>query len=137
MRLIHTSDWHLGRRLFDADLLEHQGEFLAWLLAAALEHRVGAVLVAGDVYDRAVPPPEAVHLLDHTLAEFSRAGVALLLTAGNHDSAVRLGFGGALTEAAGVHLRTRVADLDRPVVAHRRARPRRRATASPTCSPTR
>lgn len=116
MRLIHTSDWHLGRRLFDTDLIEHQRTFLTWLLSVAVEREVAAVLVAGDVYDRAVPPPEAVQLLDETLVAFSHAGIPLLITAGNHDSAVRLGFGGALTEAAGVHLRTRPADLARPVV---------------------
>jgi exonuclease SbcD len=116
MRLIHTSDWHLGRRLFDQDLLAHQAGFLAWLREQAHEHAVDLVVVAGDVYDRAVPPLDAVALLDRTFAAFAADGIPLLVTSGNHDSAVRLGFGGGLAEAAGVHLRTRVGDLDRPIV---------------------
>jgi exonuclease SbcD len=116
MRLIHTSDWHLGRTLHGQSLLEHQASFLDWLLGQAVECQAGAVLVAGDVYDRAVPPLEAVELLDRALAGFARAAVPVVLTSGNHDSPVRLGFGSALSEAAGIHLRTRVAEIDRPVI---------------------
>lgn len=116
MRLIHTSDWHLGRTLHGESLLEHQESFLAWLVDQAVGCQADLVVVAGDVYDRAVPPPDAVGLLDRTLLAFSRAGVPVLVTSGNHDSPVRLGFGGGLTEAAGVHLRTSVADLARPVL---------------------
>jgi DNA repair protein SbcD/Mre11 len=116
MRLIHTSDWHLGRTLHGESLLEHQAAFLGWLLAQAVECQAGAVLVAGDVYDRAVPPLEAVELLDQTLAAFARAAIPVVLISGNHDSPVRLGFGSALSEAAGIHLRTRVADIGRPVI---------------------
>ncbi|MFN8158830.1 MAG: exonuclease SbcCD subunit D [Candidatus Nanopelagicales bacterium] len=118
MRLLHTSDWHLGRTLFQTSLLEEQGRFLDWLLATALEQRVDAVLVSGDVYDRAVPSLEAVALLDSALESFSDAGVPLVVVSGNHDSAVRLGFGSGLAERAGVHLRTTVDDLARPVVLH-------------------
>jgi len=116
MRLIHTSDWHLGRTLHGESLLAHQGEFLGWLLAEAVRRQAGAVIVAGDVYDRAVPPVDAVTLLDRTLTAFARAGIPMLITSGNHDSAVRLGFASGLSEAAGIHLRTAVADLDQPVV---------------------
>ena len=116
MRLIHTSDWHLGRTLHGQSLLEHQAAFLGWLLAQAVECQVGAVLVAGDVYDRAVPPLEAVELLDQTLAAFARAAIPVVLISGNHDSPVRLGFGSALSEASGIHLRTRAADIGRPVI---------------------
>jgi DNA repair protein SbcD/Mre11 len=116
MRLIHTSDWHLGRTLHGEGLLEHQATFLGWLLDQAVAHQAAAVLVAGDVYDRAVPPQDAVKLLDRTLVSFARAGIPVILTSGNHDSPVRLGFGAGLSEAAGVHLRTQVADIARPVV---------------------
>ncbi len=98
MRLIHTSDWHLGRTLHGADLLEYQDGFLSWLLGQAVSHRADAVLVAGDVYDRAVPSVDAVALLDRTLLAFSRAGIPVIITSGNHDSAVRLGFGSGLSE---------------------------------------
>ncbi|MGN6175944.1 MAG: exonuclease SbcCD subunit D [Streptosporangiaceae bacterium] len=116
MRLIHTSDWHLGRTLHGESLLEHQSVFLDWLLGQATGHRVDAGVVAGDVYDRAVPPTDAVALLDQTLVRFFRAGIPVVLTSGNHDSAVRLGFASGLSEAAGIHLRTRVEDIARPVI---------------------
>ncbi len=115
-RLIHTSDWHLGRTLHGESLLAHQGEFLDWLLTEAVGRQADAVVVSGDIYDRAVPPVDAVLLLDATLVAFARAGIPMLITSGNHDSAVRLGFAAGLSEAAGIHLRTSVADLDKPVV---------------------
>jgi DNA repair protein SbcD/Mre11 len=116
VRLIHTSDWHLGRGLHGADLLEHQAVFLGWLRAQAVERAVDVVVVAGDVYDRAVPSTDAVQLLNDTLVGFARDGIPVVLTSGNHDSAVRLGFGSGLVEAAGIHVRTRVSDVARPLL---------------------
>jgi exonuclease SbcD len=116
MRLIHTSDWHLGRTLHGESLLEHAAGFLDWLLAVAVGRAADAVVVAGDVYDRAVPPPDAVALLDGALTAFARARIPVIIISGNHDSAVRLGFGSGLSEAAGIHLRTRPGDVARPVV---------------------
>ena len=113
MRLLHTSDWHLGRTLHGVDLLEHQAAFLDHLVELTRSEGVDAVLVAGDVYDRAVPPVEAVTLLSETLARLSEHAV-VVVTSGNHDSAIRLGFGAGLMRA-GVHLRTRVADVASPV----------------------
>ncbi|HEX3492876.1 MAG TPA: exonuclease SbcCD subunit D C-terminal domain-containing protein [Streptosporangiaceae bacterium] len=121
MRLLHTSDWHLGRALHGESLLEPQAVFLDWLLAQAISQQADAVVVAGDVYDRAVPPLDAVRLLDRTLTAFAGAGIPMLITSGNHDSAVRLGFGSGLSEAAGIHLRTSPADLARPLVLTDRA----------------
>jgi exonuclease SbcD len=116
MRLLHTSDWHLGRTLYGENLLTHQAAFLDWLLAEATAREVHAVVVAGDVYDRAVPTTDAVTVLDRALRGFAAAAIPVLITSGNHDSAVRLGFGSRLSELAGVHLRTAVADIARPVV---------------------
>src|ERR1700722_15111720 len=116
MRLLHTSDWHLGRALHGESLLAPQAVFLDWLLAEAVSQQVDAVVVAGDVYDRAVPPVDAVRLLDRTLTAFARAGVPMLIISGNHDSAGRLGFGSGLSEAGGIHLRPSPADLARPLV---------------------
>jgi DNA repair protein SbcD/Mre11 len=116
MRLIHTSDWHLGRTLHGESLLEHAEGFLDWLLALAGGRCADAVVVAGDVYDRAVPPPDAVAVLDRALTAFARAGIPVIMISGNHDSAVRLGFGSGLSETAGIHLRTRLGDVARPVV---------------------
>ena len=119
MRLLHTSDWHLGRSLHGVDLLEHQAAFLEHLVELTRSEGVDAVLVAGDVYDRAVPPVEAVTLLSETLARLSARAV-VVVTSGNHDSAIRLGFGAGLMRA-GVHLRTRVADVASPVTLRSRA----------------
>jgi exonuclease SbcD len=116
MRFLHTSDWHLGRALHGEPMLEHQRTFLRWLVDTAVEGRVDAVLVAGDVYDRAVPPTDAVALLDEALAGFAAAAVDVVLTSGNHDSAIRLGFGRSLAAHAGVHLRTDLSALREPIV---------------------
>jgi DNA repair protein SbcD/Mre11 len=116
MRLVHTSDWHLGRTLHGESLLAHQAAFLAWLLGQAVSQRADAIVVAGDIYDRAVPSTDAVAVLDRALRDFAAARIPVLITSGNHDSAVRLGFGARLSEAAALHLRTAVADIARPVV---------------------
>ena len=116
MRLLHTSDWHLGRTLVQTSLLPAQQTFLTWLVDLAVRERGDAVLVSGDVYDRAVPSPDAVRLLDGVLAALSTARIPVVLVSGNHDSAVRLGFGGALVEASGVHLRTGLDTVADPVV---------------------
>jgi DNA repair protein SbcD/Mre11 len=115
MRFIHTSDWHLGRTLHGESLLDHQAAFLDWLLGQAAARDVDAVVVAGDIYDRAVPGTDAVAVLDRSLVAFARARIPVVLTSGNHDSPVRLGFGRELSEVAGIHLRTSVADITRPV----------------------
>ena len=116
MILLHTSDWHLGRSFHGTGLLEAREEVLDALVATVTERGVDAVLLAGDVYDRALPPADAVRLLDRTLTRLHAAGAQVVLTSGNHDSAVRLGFGGGLLAAAGVHVRADAAELDRPVL---------------------
>ena len=116
MRLLHTSDWHLGRSLHRADLRTAQSAFLDHLVEVARAEKVDAVLVAGDIYDRAVPPVDAVELCEDALLRLHDTGAAIVLISGNHDSARRLGFGSGLLEKAGVHLRTRPGALARPVV---------------------
>jgi exonuclease SbcD len=116
MRLLHTSDWHLGRSLHRADLRAAQSAFLDHLVDVARAEKVDAVLVAGDVYDRAVPPVDAVELCEDALLRLHDTGARIVLISGNHDSARRLGFGSGLLEKAGVHLRTRPGALARPVV---------------------
>lgn len=118
MRLLHTSDWHLGRRLHGQDLLGDQAAFLDWLADLAVAEGADAVLVSGDVYDRAQPGADAVALLDRALARFVRAGVPLIISSGNHDSAVRLQYGGEVLAGAGIHLRTTVEAVTEPVVLH-------------------
>jgi DNA repair protein SbcD/Mre11 len=115
MRFLHTSDWHLGRSLHKADLREAQAAFLDHLAETAVSERVDAVLVAGDVYDRAVPPVDSVALYEEALARLRATGARVILISGNHDSARRLGVNSALIDASGVHLRTRPAALAEPV----------------------
>ncbi len=114
MRILHTSDWHLGRTLHGVDLLGHQAAFCDHLVELVRAESVDAVVVAGDVYDRAVPPVEAVQLLADVLRRLSESAT-VVVTPGNHDSAIRLGFGAELMRP-GVHLRARVADVGTPVL---------------------
>ncbi|SCK51980.1 Exodeoxyribonuclease I subunit D [Streptomyces sp. WMMB 714] len=116
MRLLHTSDWHLGRSFHRISLLDAQRDFLDHLLATVEEERVDAVLVAGDVYDRAVPPLAAVELFDHALHRLAELGVPTVMISGNHDSARRLGVGSGLMRHAGIHLRTDPEGCGTPVV---------------------
>lgn len=103
-RFIHTGDWHLGRLLAGMRLIDDQAHALDGLVDLVREVRPDAVLVAGDVYDRAVPPPEAVALLDDTLTRLAEAGAAVIVIAGNHDSPERIGFGSRLLARSGVHV---------------------------------
>jgi exonuclease SbcD len=116
MRLLHTSDWHLGRSLHRADLRQAQEAYLDHLVEVVRSEHVDAVLVAGDVYDRAIPPLDAVALCEDGLVRLRDAGARVIVTSGNHDSARRLGFGSALADAAGVHLRTRAGSVARPIL---------------------
>lgn len=116
MRFIHTSDWHLGRAFHQVGLLEAQRAYLDHLVEVVRSEGVDAVLVSGDVYDRAMPAPETVQLLSESLIRLVDAGAEVVISSGNHDSAVRLGFAAGLLERAGVHVRTSMADLGRPVV---------------------
>lgn len=115
MRLLHTSDWHLGRSLLSVPLIDDQRLFLRWLVEQVRKHEVDAVLISGDVYDRAVPSVEAIGLLEWALVQLSKTA-SIVLIPGNHDSSTRLGFAGPLLEAARVHIRADVSELDRPVV---------------------
>ena len=116
MRLLHTSDWHLGRSLHRADLRDAQAAFIDHVVGVVRSERIDAVLLAGDVYDRAVPSVDAVRLFADALRRLAETGTRVVVISGNHDSAIRLGFGTALIERAGVHLRTDPAEVGRPVL---------------------
>ncbi len=105
MRFLHTSDWHLGRLFFGVHLTEDQAGVLDQLVLLVREARIDCVLLAGDVYDRSLPPPDAVRLLDDIVTRLVvGAGVPVVMIAGNHDSAERLGFGSRVLEAGGLHV---------------------------------
>lgn len=114
--MLHTSDWHLGRSLHRADLRDAQSRFLDSLVDTVRAERVDVVLVAGDVYDRAIPSLDAVSLCEDALVRLRDAGARVVLISGNHDSARRLGFGSRLVDSSGVYLRTRVSSLADPVL---------------------
>ncbi|MEU7344413.1 exonuclease SbcCD subunit D [Streptomyces bacillaris] len=116
MKLLHTSDWHLGRSLHRVPLLDAQAAFLDHLVATVEAREVDAVLVSGDVYDRAVPPLAAVELFDRALHRLAAVGVPTVMISGNHDSARRLGVGAGLFERSGIHLRTDPESCATPVV---------------------
>ncbi|SHG32742.1 exonuclease SbcCD subunit D [Streptoalloteichus hindustanus] len=116
MRLLHTSDWHVGRTFHGRDLLREQEEVLTHLAEVVAAERVDVVLVAGDLYDRAVPSGEAVQTCHRVLRAIGETGARIVITPGNHDSAPRLGAYAEFAAAGGLHLRTRISGLDEPVV---------------------
>jgi DNA repair protein SbcD/Mre11 len=97
-------------------MLDAQRAFVDQLVTAVRRDKVDVVLIAGDVYDRALPGVDVVHLLDDALVRLTAAGAKVFLTSGNHDSAIRLGFASRLLERGGVHLRTRVEELHHPLL---------------------
>ncbi|MFG2379162.1 exonuclease SbcCD subunit D [Streptomyces sp. NPDC048504] len=116
MRFLHTSDWHLGRRFHTEDLIPAQEAFLNHLIDTARSENVDAILVAGDIYDRAIPSLDAVRLFNRALHQLADLDVPVIMISGNHDSAHRLGLGSGLFARAGIHLRTDPATCDIPVL---------------------
>ena len=106
MRFIHTADWHIGRLFHNLSLLDDQAHVLDQLMDILADTRAEALIVAGDIYDRAVPPADAVRLLDEVIARITRdCRVPVIMIAGNHDSPERLGFGSGLLAEQGFHVR--------------------------------
>ena len=116
VRILHTSDWHLGRSFHRVGMLDAQAAYVDHLVDVVRSESVDAVVVAGDVYDRALPAVDTVALLSEALERLVAAGARVVLTSGNHDSAQRLGFGSGLLGAAGVHVRTDPRRATQPVL---------------------
>src|SRR6478735_101347 len=116
MRILHTSDWHLGRSFHSVGMLDAQAAYVDHLLAVVEAEEVDLVVVSGDVHDRALPPVDAVELADETFARLAASRAHVVVSSGNHDSPARLGFNARLADAAGVHLRTRWQDVGAPVL---------------------
>ena len=104
MKLMHLSDLHLGKRLNEFSLAEDQEYILKQILHILEEQRPDGVLIAGDVYDKAVPSTEAVSLFDDFLYQLSQRKLPVFVISGNHDSAERIAFGSRLLDASGIHL---------------------------------
>ncbi len=116
MRILHTSDWHVGRTFHGTSTLETLSTVLSGMAAVVAEREVDVVVVAGDVFDSAVPSGDAYRTLSKALTEIRDAGAVVVLTAGNHDSSARLGFLAPFTSGSGVHIVTRAEELASPIV---------------------
>lgn len=116
MKFIHTSDWHIGRQLHNQSLLDDQRHVLSQIVELAKSHRVDAIVVAGDIYDRSVPPANAVALLDDVLNQLvNELGITTILIAGNHDGHERLGFASRQMQGSGLHIIGPLSDSIAPI----------------------
>jgi DNA repair protein SbcD/Mre11 len=124
MRFVHTADWHLGRLFHGVNLTEDQAHILDQFVALVKDCKPDAILIAGDIYDRAVPPPEAVGLLDDVLSRLILGlKVPVILIAGNHDSPHRLGFGSRLLAGQRLHIFGSFFEEMKPVIIEDHAGP--------------
>ena len=103
MRFIHLSDLHLGKRVNDFSMIEDQRFILDRIVEIINEERPQAVLIAGDVYDKPLPPAEAVRLFDDFISRLSETDSEVFIISGNHDSAERLSFGSHIMDKQGIH----------------------------------
>ena len=105
LKIIHTADWHLGQSFFGYDRQPEHTAFLKWLAETVADRQIDVLLIAGDVFDVANPSASAQRQFYHFLKEINLAnpGLQVVVVAGNHDSAERLGFAGRLLAAGGVH----------------------------------
>jgi exonuclease SbcD len=104
MKLIHLSDLHLGKRVNEYSMLEDQDYILRRILQIVDEEKPDAVIIAGDVYDKTIPPAEAVALFDFFLVQLAKRKLETFVISGNHDSAERIAFGSRLMDTSGIHL---------------------------------
>ncbi|MFG3519800.1 exonuclease SbcCD subunit D [Nocardia nova] len=116
MRMLHTSDWHIGRTFHGVDLLADQARALEAVAELVAAQQVDVVVVPGDVYDRSIPSADAIAVCNKGFEAIRAAGATIVATSGNHDSPTRLGALGSFAAAGGLHLRTSVAEVDRPVM---------------------
>jgi exonuclease SbcD len=119
MRILHTADWHLGRIFHNIHLTNDQEYVLQQIQQIAIEQKIDLILVSGDIYDRAVPPPDAVKLLDDTLCNLLfGAKIPVIMLSGNHDSSERLSFGSRLFSFHGLHLVGQLKSTFQPITLH-------------------
>lgn len=104
MKFLHTADLHIGKKIFELSLIEDQKYILSQIYDIACKEQVDVVLIAGDVYDRAVPSTEAVELLDLFLTRLQAAGIPVIMISGNHDSPERVSFADAILEKQGLYI---------------------------------
>lgn len=115
MRILHTSDWHIGRTFHKFSTLEALESVFVALVNFVAEKKVDVVLASGDIFDSSTPSAHAVRLLDTFLLAISGAGARVVLTSGNHDSPARLGARSAFAHQAGVHVLTETSAIATPI----------------------
>ena len=116
MRILHTSDWHIGRHFHNVSLLEDQAVVLDQIIAIAEDRQVDVILVAGDLYDRSVPPASAVALLDDIFHRICNdLKIPVILIPGNHDGPERLSFGSRQMAGSGLNIIGSLGDIARPI----------------------
>jgi exonuclease SbcD len=115
MRILHTSDWHIGRTFHGHSTIANLRSVLDALVGVVRDRRVDVVLVAGDVFDSATPAAEFITVLTDALGAIRAAGASVVLTSGNHDSITRLGYMSEFTGLAGIHVMTRQEQHDQPI----------------------
>ena len=117
MRFLHTSDWHLGRIFHGLHLLEDQMAVLGELMSIIREEKIDALFIAGDIYDRSVPPTEAVRALDEILVQLVLGEkIPTVIIAGNHDNPDRLNFGRALFASENLFITGPASAKPKPVI---------------------
>jgi exonuclease SbcD len=116
VRILHTSDWHLGRDFDRWPLIDDQRAAVDRIVALAVEHEVELVVIAGDLYDKAIPPVEAIRLFEDALADLAATGAVVVAIVGNHDSSVRAAGYDRVTARAGVTVRGDATRITEPVV---------------------
>lgn len=104
MKLFHISDLHLGKRVYEFSMLEEQKTILEQILSKIKDEKPDALLITGDIYDKPIPPVEAVRLLDDFLTKLAESGLHTYMIAGNHDSAQRLEFGKEIIRKNQIHI---------------------------------
>ena len=117
MKILHTSDWHLGRQFHNVSLLDDQKAVIEQFIDYIAKNPVDVVIIAGDIYDRSVPPTAAIELLDRVVKRIcNELNTPIIMISGNHDGAERLGFGAEQMKGAGLHIISNFEDMLTPVV---------------------
>ena len=116
MKILHTGDWHIGKRVHGISMLEDQCHILEQIENIITQHKIDLVIIAGDVYDRSIPPIEAVTLLNDTLTRMIlKFGIKVIIVSGNHDGPERLDFGSQLLSDLGLYIVSQFSNQYAPI----------------------
>src|SRR5690625_3265117 len=119
MKIFHTADWHLGKIIHGISMIEDQIYILNQFIDRVIEHKPDVIIVAGDLYDRALPPPEAVQLVNKTIDTIVlQLQTPMVVIAGNHDSPSRIQFGSRLMQHKGLYIKGEFTGVEKPIIGH-------------------